>query len=91
MTSSEIFLKWDSPANSFNESFHHYLVNIFDSKTSKWKTFSFGKTNMSAVIRNVKSYNQYWLYVQSVTEKGTSSCYEDPIEIITGKVNYWYS
>ncbi|KAK9399734.1 PTPRQ: Phosphotidylinositol phosphatase PTPRQ, partial [Crotalus adamanteus] len=84
VTSSEIFLKWDSPANSFNASFHHYLVNIFDSKTSKWKTVSFGKTNMSAVIRNVKSYNQYWIYVQSVTEEGTSSCYEDPIEIITG-------
>ncbi|XP_034258810.1 phosphatidylinositol phosphatase PTPRQ [Pantherophis guttatus] len=84
VTSSEIFLQWDSPASSFNASFHHYLVNIFDSKTIKWKTFSFGKTNTSAVIRNVKSYNQYWTYVQSVAEKGTPSCYEDPIEIITG-------
>ncbi|XP_013931748.1 PREDICTED: phosphatidylinositol phosphatase PTPRQ [Thamnophis sirtalis] len=84
VTSSEIFLQWDSPASSFNASFHHYLVNIFDSKTIKWKTFSFGKTNTSAVIRSVKSYNQYWTYVQSVAEKGTHSCYEDPIEIITG-------
>ncbi|KAG8137923.1 hypothetical protein E2320_003863, partial [Naja naja] len=84
VTSSEIFLQWDSPASSFNASFHHNLVNIFDSKTIKWKTFSFGKTSTSAVIRNVKSYNQYWTYVQSVAEKGTPSCYEDPIEIITG-------
>ncbi|XP_058047639.1 phosphatidylinositol phosphatase PTPRQ [Ahaetulla prasina] len=84
VTSSEIFLQWDSPASSFNASFHHYLVNIFDSKTMKWKTFSFGKTNTSAVIRNVKSYNQYWTYVQSVAGEGTHSCYEDPIQIITG-------
>ncbi|KAM6436186.1 phosphatidylinositol phosphatase PTPRQ isoform 2-T2 [Liasis olivaceus] len=84
VTSSEIVLQWDSPASSYNAFSHHYLVNIFDSKTIKWKIFPFGKSNTSAVIRNVKSYHRYWLYVQSVTEKGTPSCYEDPIEIITG-------
>ncbi|XP_062838740.1 phosphatidylinositol phosphatase PTPRQ isoform X3 [Anolis carolinensis] len=84
VTSSEIVLQWDIPASSCDASFHHYLVSVFDNKAAKWETFTFGKTNTTAVIRNVKSYHQYQLHLQSVSEQGTQSCYEDPMVVITG-------
>ncbi|KAF7248535.1 Tenascin-N [Varanus komodoensis] len=84
VTSSEIILQWDSPVSSCNASFHHYLVSILDSKTRKWGIIPFGKTNTSAVIRNIKPYHQYQLHLQSVAEKGTLSCFEEPLLIITG-------
>nr|XP_060635514.1 phosphatidylinositol phosphatase PTPRQ [Anolis sagrei ordinatus] len=84
VTSSEIVLQWDIPESSCDASFHHYLVSIFDNKAAKRETFTFGKTNTTAVIRSVKSYHQYQLHLQSVSEQGTHSCYEDPIVVITG-------
>ncbi|XP_062990783.1 phosphatidylinositol phosphatase PTPRQ [Elgaria multicarinata webbii] len=84
VTSSEIVLEWESRISSCNATFHHYLVSILDSKTTKWGMIPFGKMNTSAVIGNIKPYHQYQVHLQSVAEKGTLSCYEDPMLIITG-------
>ncbi|XP_078233068.1 phosphatidylinositol phosphatase PTPRQ isoform X1 [Pogona vitticeps] len=84
VTASELVLQWDFPTSSCNASFHHYLASILDSKTSTWETIRFGKSNTSAVIANIKSYHQYQIHLQSVSEKGALSCYEDPMLIITG-------
>nr|XP_056702969.1 phosphatidylinositol phosphatase PTPRQ [Euleptes europaea] len=83
VTSSEIVLQWDSPTSSCSAYFHHYLVHILDSKTTKWESFPVEKINTTAVIGNVKPYHQYQIYLQSVAEKGSLSCYEDPMLIIT--------
>ncbi|XP_066489466.1 phosphatidylinositol phosphatase PTPRQ [Tiliqua scincoides] len=83
VTSSEIVLQWDLPVSSCNASFHHYLISILDSKARKWMSFPVKKSNTSAVIGNIKPYHQYQLHFQSVAEKGTLSCYEDPMVVIT--------
>lgn len=85
MTSSEIVLQWDSPVSSCSPSFHHYLVHILDSKTTNWESFPVEKFNTAAVIGNLKPYTRYQIYLQSVAEKGSLSCYEDPMLVITGK------
>ncbi|XP_053260705.1 phosphatidylinositol phosphatase PTPRQ isoform X3 [Podarcis raffonei] len=84
VTSSEIVLQWDYPMSPCNASFHNYLISILESGTTRWEAIPFGKSNTSAVIGNLKPYHQYQLQIQSVAEKGTLSCYEDPMLIVTG-------
>ncbi|KAJ6651382.1 hypothetical protein lerEdw1_020955 [Lerista edwardsae] len=83
VSSSEIVLQWDPPMSSSNASFQYHLLSILDSKTKKWMSFPVKKSNTSAVVGNLKPYHQYQLHLQSVAEKGTVSCYEDPLVVIT--------
>ncbi|XP_053114008.1 phosphatidylinositol phosphatase PTPRQ [Hemicordylus capensis] len=82
VTSSEIALQWDIPVSLCNASIHHYLVSILDNKTTESFTVEKGKT--STTVEKLKPYHQYQLHLQSIAEKGTLSCHEDPILVITG-------
>ncbi|XP_074980428.1 phosphatidylinositol phosphatase PTPRQ isoform X6 [Caretta caretta] len=83
VSSTEIYLQWDPPEDFSNASFHHYLVTILDSEVNTSEKLSVQKSTTSVVIRNIKSYHQYKIYLQSVAEKGSLSCSEKPILITT--------
>ncbi|KAM6288701.1 phosphatidylinositol phosphatase PTPRQ [Spheniscus humboldti] len=83
VSSAEIHLKWQPPQHSSSASFHYYLVNILDTETNIWEQLPVEKSKTSIVIRNVKPYHQYQVYLQNVAEKGTLSCHEKPILITT--------
>ncbi|XP_067415993.1 phosphatidylinositol phosphatase PTPRQ isoform X6 [Emydura macquarii macquarii] len=83
VSSTEIYLQWDPPQNSSNASFHHYLVTILDTEANTSEKLPVQKSSTSMVIRNIKPYHQYQIYLQSVAEKGSLSCSEKPILITT--------
>ncbi|EMP36509.1 Phosphotidylinositol phosphatase PTPRQ, partial [Chelonia mydas] len=83
VSSTEIYLEWDPPENFSNASFHHYLVTILDAEVNTSEKLPVQKSTTSMVIRNIKSYHQYKIYLQSVAEKGSLSCSEKPILITT--------
>ncbi|KAM6293009.1 phosphatidylinositol phosphatase PTPRQ [Porphyrio hochstetteri] len=83
ISSAEIHLRWKPPQNSSSASFHYYLVNILDTETNIWEQLPVEKSKTSIVIRNVKPYHQYRVYLLNVAEKGTLSCHEKPISITT--------
>ncbi|XP_074868405.1 phosphatidylinositol phosphatase PTPRQ isoform X2 [Carettochelys insculpta] len=83
VSSTEIYLQWDPPQNSSNASFHHYLVTILDTEGNTLEKLPIQKNATSMVIRNIKPYHQYNIYLQSVAEKGSLSCSEKSILITT--------
>ncbi|KAM8980513.1 phosphatidylinositol phosphatase PTPRQ isoform 3-T4 [Sarcophilus harrisii] len=84
VTPMEIFLHWDPPDDFSSTSFHHYFVTILDTKANKSEALSVEKVNTTTVIGNLKPYHQYQIHFFSVAEKGSLSCLEKPILIITG-------
>ncbi|XP_074125728.1 tenascin-R-like [Sminthopsis crassicaudata] len=84
VTPVEIFLHWDPPDDFSSTSFHHYFVTILDTKANKSEALSVEKVNTTTVIGNLKPYHQYQIHLFSVAEKGSLSCLEKPILIITG-------
>ncbi|EPQ18898.1 Phosphotidylinositol phosphatase PTPRQ [Myotis brandtii] len=81
VTPTEIFLHWDPPDP---ESFHHYLVTTLDVQDNKSEEVFVEKLNISTAIRGLKSFHHYLIYLFSVAERGTLSCFEQPISAITG-------
>lgn len=84
VSSTEIHLQWDPPQNSTSASFHYYLVTILDAETNKWEKLAVEKINTSTIIGNLKPFHQYYIYLQTVAEKGSLSCNEKTILITTG-------
>lgn len=82
VTPTEIFLHWDPPDP---ESFHHYLVTILDVQNNKSEEMFVEKLNISTAIGGLQSFHHYLIYLFSVAERGTLSCFEQPISAITGK------
>ncbi|XP_027509587.1 uncharacterized protein LOC113952090 [Corapipo altera] len=87
VSSAEIHLKWNPPQHSSSVSFHYYLVNVLDTETNIWEQLPVEKSKTSIVIRNIKPYHHYQVYLQNVAEKGTLSCHEKPILVTTGDVS----
>lgn len=85
MTPTEIFLHWDPPVSV---SFHHYLVTILDVVNNKSEEVFVAKLNTSTAIRDLQSFHHYLLYLFSVAERGTLSCFEKPVSAITGKCGH---
>lgn len=85
VTPTEIFLHWDSPDP---ESFHHYLVTTLDVQNNKSEELFVEKFNISTAVRGLKSFHHYLIYLFSVAERGTLSCFEQPISAITGKCGH---
>nr|XP_038024378.1 phosphatidylinositol phosphatase PTPRQ isoform X3 [Anas platyrhynchos] len=83
VSSAEIHLKWKPPQHLSSAYFHYYLINILDTETNVWEQLPAEKSKTSIVIRNVKPYHQYQIYLQNVAKKGTLSCHEKPILITT--------
>ncbi|XP_068525196.1 phosphatidylinositol phosphatase PTPRQ isoform X2 [Anas acuta] len=83
VSSAEIHLKWKPPQHLSSAYFHYYLINILDTETNVWEQLPAEKSKTSIVIRNVKPYHQYQVYLQNVAKKGTLSCHEKPILITT--------
>ncbi|KYO47826.1 phosphatidylinositol phosphatase PTPRQ isoform D [Alligator mississippiensis] len=83
VSSTEIHLQWDPPQNSTSASFHYYLVTILDAETNKWEKLAVEKINTSTIIGNLKPFHQYYIYLQTVAEKGSLSCNEKTILITT--------
>nr|KAF6375085.1 protein tyrosine phosphatase receptor type Q [Pipistrellus kuhlii] len=81
VTPTEIFLHWDPPDP---ESFHHYLLTTLDVQNNKSEEVFVEKLNISTAIRGLKSFHHYLIYLFSVAERGTISCFEQPISAITG-------
>nr|KAF6370255.1 protein tyrosine phosphatase receptor type Q [Myotis myotis] len=81
VTPTEIFLHWDPPDP---ESFHHYLVTTLDVQDNKSEEVVVEKPNISTAITGLKSFHHYLIYLFSVAERGTLSCFEQPISAITG-------
>ncbi|XP_053439335.1 uncharacterized protein LOC128580901 [Nycticebus coucang] len=81
VTPTEIFLQWDPPDSVF---FHHYLLIILDVENNKSKEVLVEKLNTTTIIEDLKSFHRYLIYLFSVTEKGTLSCFEKPISAVTG-------
>lgn len=82
MKPTEIFLHWDPPDPV---SFHHYVVTILDVENNKSEEMFVEKLNTSTAIGNLRSFHRYLIYLFSVAERGTLSCFEKPISAITGK------
>ncbi|KAJ8776540.1 hypothetical protein J1605_015435 [Eschrichtius robustus] len=81
VTPTEIFLHWDAPDPV---SFHHYFVAILDVVNNKSEKVFVEKFNTSTTIGNLRSFHHYLIYLFSVAERGTLSCFEKPISAITG-------
>ncbi|XP_061060856.1 phosphatidylinositol phosphatase PTPRQ isoform X5 [Eubalaena glacialis] len=81
VTPTEIFLHWDAPDPV---SFHHYFVAILDVVNNKSEEVFVEKFNTSTTIGNLRSFHHYLIYLFSVAERGTLSCFEKPISAITG-------
>nr|XP_025738288.1 tenascin-R-like isoform X2 [Callorhinus ursinus] len=81
VTPTEIFLHWNPPDLI---SFHHYLVTILDVENNKSQEVLVEKLNTSVKIGDLKSFRHYLVYLFSVAERGTLSCFERPISAITG-------
>ncbi|KAK2496119.1 hypothetical protein MC885_007523 [Smutsia gigantea] len=81
VTPSEIFLHWDPPDTLC---FHHYLVTILDVENNRSEEVSVEKLNTSVTIGDLRSFHHYLIYLFSVAERGTLSCFEKPISAITG-------
>lgn len=85
MTPTEIFLHWDGPDPV---SFHHYFVAILDVVNNKSEEVFVEKSNTSTTIGNLRSFHHYLIYLFSVAERGTLSCFEKPVSAITGKCGH---
>ncbi|XP_024592931.1 uncharacterized protein LOC112394378 [Neophocaena asiaeorientalis asiaeorientalis] len=81
VTPTEIFLHWDGPDPV---SFHHYFVAILDVVNNKSEEVFVEKSNTSTTIGNLRSFHHYLIYLFSVAERGTLSCFEKPVSAITG-------
>lgn len=66
-------------------SFHHYLVTILDVENSTSEEVLVEKFSTSVKIGDLKSFHHYQIYLFSVGERGTLSCFERPISAVTGK------
>ncbi|XP_037701920.1 uncharacterized protein LOC119541764 [Choloepus didactylus] len=81
VTPAEIYLKWDPP---YPVSFHHYLVTILDVENNKSEELVVEKFNKTMIIGDLRSFHPYLIYLFSVAERGTLSCFEKPISTTTG-------
>ncbi|XP_059042407.1 uncharacterized protein LOC131839212 [Mustela lutreola] len=81
VTPTEVFLHWNPPDLM---SFHHYLVTILDVENSTSEEVLVEKFSTSVKIGDLKSFHHYQIYLFSVGERGTLSCFERPISAVTG-------
>ncbi|XP_016779407.2 uncharacterized protein LOC100615245 isoform X3 [Pan troglodytes] len=81
VTLTEIFLHWDPPDPVF---FHHYLITILDVENNTSEEVFVEKRNTATIVGDLKSFHHYLVYLFSVAERGTLSCLEKPLSVITG-------
>ncbi|XP_051886667.1 phosphatidylinositol phosphatase PTPRQ [Pristis pectinata] len=79
VTSSSLQLLWVPPEKSLPRSFHHYLVSFMPVKSRGLVTEDVERDKTSVVLRNLKPFQSYEIYVQAVTEGGSLSCAEGPL------------
>ncbi|XP_072123613.1 phosphatidylinositol phosphatase PTPRQ isoform X8 [Mobula birostris] len=83
VTCSSLQLLWIAPEESTSESFHHYLISFMAFKSSDLVAEDVPRDKTSVVLRNLKPFQSYEVYVQAVTEGGSLSCAEGPLFAIT--------
>ncbi|XP_062913828.1 phosphatidylinositol phosphatase PTPRQ isoform X1 [Mobula hypostoma] len=83
VTSSSLQLLWVAPEESTSESFHHYLISFMAFKSNDLVAEDVPRDKTSVVLRNLKPFQSYEVYVQTVTEGGSLSCAEGPLFAIT--------
>ncbi|XP_016779406.2 uncharacterized protein LOC100615245 isoform X2 [Pan troglodytes] len=86
VTLTEIFLHWDPPDPVF---FHHYLITILDVENNTSEEVFVEKRNTATIVGDLKSFHHYLVYLFSVAERGTLSCLEKPLSVITEPKPVW--
>ncbi|XP_067855570.1 phosphatidylinositol phosphatase PTPRQ isoform X2 [Heptranchias perlo] len=79
VSSTVLQLLWAPPKKSQNASFHHYLVSYMEFGSKSQGTEDVKRNETSVVLKNLKPFHSYKIYVQAVAEEGSLSCAEGPL------------
>ncbi|XP_018408413.1 PREDICTED: fibronectin-like [Nanorana parkeri] len=85
ISSSSLSLKWNPPANSFDSSrLCGYKLTVVDVKENILSTLMEAKNRTSTTITNLRPYNKYKIFIQTVGESGVLSSVEKIVSLVTG-------
>ncbi|XP_072341266.1 phosphatidylinositol phosphatase PTPRQ [Scyliorhinus torazame] len=83
VSSTEVQVLWAPADKTENASFHHYLVSYGASGSKSRGTEDVKEGEASLVLRNLKPFHSYKIYVQTISEGGSLSCAEGPLFVTT--------
>ncbi|XP_067906563.1 phosphatidylinositol phosphatase PTPRQ isoform X2 [Heterodontus francisci] len=79
VSSTAVQVLWAPPDKSQNASFHHYLVSYMAFESKSLRTEGVIGDETSLVLKNLKPFHSYKIYVQATAEGGSLSCAEGPL------------
>ncbi|OCT87568.1 hypothetical protein XELAEV_18021265mg [Xenopus laevis] len=83
ISSTSINLEWGLPSHHLSTLICGYLLTVWDVESNDSASLIKSKDKNSTVITNLKSYQQYNIYIQTLTKSGKLSLSESLLTLVT--------